>query len=80
MVEIEKVGELKKYWIKCSVCDSILKFTDLDEKSKLGYDINGDPTTNYLIECPHCKKNNLTRSFTNEGEFTWRRVFRELRK
>ena len=63
MVEVLKKGELKKYTIKCCYCDSILRFTSLDEKENFTIDSEFEVnSSDWYVECPNCKTKVPTRT------------------
>ena len=72
MVEILEKGNLKNYKIKCCHCNSILKFTSLDETPKYTADSIEGEATDWSIKCPCCNKNVPTRSITNNNFYDWR--------
>ena len=73
MVEILEKGNMKKYKIKCCHCNSVLKFTSLDEVSEYNPDVPFEgQATDWSIKCPNCNKNVPTRSITDKGRYDWR--------
>ena len=73
MVEILEKGDVTKYKIKCPHCNSVLKFTSLDEVSKYNPEVPFEgQTTDWSIKCPCCNNNVPTRSITDKGCYDWR--------
>lgn len=78
MVEILEKGNLKNYKIKCRHCESILKFTSLDETPEYIHEVPFEgEVTNWFIKCPCCNKNVPTRSITDNNHYDWREELQE---
>ena len=67
MVEILEKGNMKHYKIKCCHCNSILKFTNLDEVSEYNPDVPFEgQATDWSIKCPNCNT-----KFHTDGPRSW---------
>ena len=73
MVEILEKGNMKQYKIKCFHCNSILKFTSLDESLEYNPDVQFEgQAADWSIKCPNCNKKVPTHSITDKGHYDWR--------
>lgn len=58
MVEVIKKGKVNEYDIQCHECNSILRYTHMDEK-----EIKYIDSKSTVITCPVCGKDVITGSF-----------------
>lgn len=74
MVQVQEIGVLQRYQIKCPHCKSLLSFIGLDEKSEYNPDVPFEgQATDWSIVCPNCKYGVPTRSLTDKGYYEWRK-------
>lgn len=73
MIKVISNGNLPKYKVKCSFCNSILEFDKTDEIMKYTPDQAWyGNCTDWMIKCPVCEHMVPTRSITDEDYYDWR--------
>ena len=73
MVEVLEKREPKKYRIVCHGCNSLLRFSKLDEKSEYTPDSIEGQSTDWYIICPNCNTRVPTHSLTEKNSYDWRK-------